>query len=113
MDIYEPGEHRLRECFRYIWHSHQGAETYDSGYICNHSDHEGRYAFNSQPGIGFWNVTRLASAVSSLIADEVGGEKAEVEKVILDAISDYAPTLEHEFTRLMRLVRGNIILCAE
>src|SRR5690606_23603070 len=26
------------------------------GYICNHSDHQGRYAFHQQPGIALWNL---------------------------------------------------------
>ena len=27
-------------------------DDYDAGFICNHSDHNGRYAFNQQPYIG-------------------------------------------------------------
>src|SRR5262249_26735238 len=28
-------------------------------YICNHSDHQGRYAYNEQPSIGMWNLERF------------------------------------------------------
>ena len=28
-------------------------DDYDPGFICNHSDYNGRYAFNQQPYIGF------------------------------------------------------------
>ena len=28
-------------------------DDYDPGFICNHSDHQGRYAFNNQPSIGY------------------------------------------------------------
>ncbi len=42
-------------------------DDYKPGYICNHSDHHGRYAFDQQPNIGLWNLTRLAEAFSSLI----------------------------------------------
>lgn len=30
-------------------------ETYNPKFVCNHSDHEGRYAFEQQPGIALWN----------------------------------------------------------
>ena len=36
-------------------------------YICNHSDHQGRYAFSQQPNIGYWNCGRLAQALTPLV----------------------------------------------
>ncbi|HWT04268.1 MAG TPA: YdiU family protein, partial [Xanthomonadales bacterium] len=42
-------------------------ETYEPGFICNHSDESGRYAFDRQPTIGLWNCHALAEALSSLI----------------------------------------------
>jgi uncharacterized protein YdiU (UPF0061 family) len=42
-------------------------ETYEPGFICNHSDESGRYAFDRQPTIGLWNCYALAEALSSLI----------------------------------------------
>ena len=42
-------------------------DTYQPGFICNHSDHSGRYAFNQQPMIGLWNLNMLANALTSLI----------------------------------------------
>ena len=42
-------------------------ETFDPGFICNHSDHSGRYAFEQQPSIGFWNLTALAQSLTPLI----------------------------------------------
>jgi uncharacterized protein YdiU (UPF0061 family) len=42
-------------------------ESYESGFICNHSDESGRYAFDRQPTIGLWNCHALAEALSSLI----------------------------------------------
>jgi len=42
-------------------------DSYDPGFICNHSDHHGRYAFDQQPGIGLWNLGRLAQALTPLI----------------------------------------------
>lgn len=49
-------------------------ERYDPGFICNHSDHEGRYAFDKQPQIGLWNLTCLARALSPLIDVEPARE---------------------------------------
>jgi len=42
-------------------------EAYEPGFICNHSDDGGRYAFDRQPTIGLWNCYALAEALSSLI----------------------------------------------
>lgn len=45
-------------------------DTFDSGYICNHTDHEGRYSFDNQPRIGHWNLSQLGRALSPLITQE-------------------------------------------
>jgi uncharacterized protein YdiU (UPF0061 family) len=42
-------------------------ETYEPGFVCNHSDESGRYAFDRQPTIGLWNCYALAEALSSLL----------------------------------------------
>jgi uncharacterized protein YdiU (UPF0061 family) len=34
-------------------------EDMELAHICNHSDHEGRYAYNQQPKIAWWNLERL------------------------------------------------------
>ena len=44
-------------------------EAFNPGYICNHSDHSGRYAYHRQPGIGLWNLQVLASVLLPLIED--------------------------------------------
>lgn len=49
-------------------------ERYAPGFICNHSDHSGRYAFDKQPQIGLWNLTCLAQAFSPLVEVEVARE---------------------------------------
>jgi len=43
-------------------------DHYDGGFVCNHSDHQGRYAFDQQPDIGAWNVTCLAQALTPLMS---------------------------------------------
>ena len=42
-------------------------DDYDFGYICNHTDVEGRYAFGEQPGVAQWNLSMLMRALSPLI----------------------------------------------
>jgi uncharacterized protein YdiU (UPF0061 family) len=49
-------------------------EDYLPTYVCNHSDHQGRYAFKNQPYIGLWNCSALGHALSSLISEEAQGE---------------------------------------
>ena len=49
-------------------------EDYLPTYVCNHSDHQGRYAFNNQPYIGLWNCSALGHALSSLISEESQSE---------------------------------------
>lgn len=43
-------------------------DDYEPGFICNHSDHQGRYRFDNQPAVGLWNLQRLAQSVSPFIA---------------------------------------------
>ncbi|GAB6041562.1 protein adenylyltransferase SelO [Endothiovibrio diazotrophicus] len=58
-------------------------DDYDPGFVCNHSDHEGRYAFDRQPEIGLWNLSCLAQALLPLIDPEDGEAAAERAQAIL------------------------------
>jgi hypothetical protein len=71
-------------------------DEYDAGFICNHSDHNGRYAFNQQPYIGLWNLSCLAQALLPLA-------QKEALKAGLDA---YTPVFDREYRRLMRAKLG-------
>lgn len=42
-------------------------DNYNPKFICNHSDHEGRYAFENQPQIGLFNLSCLAQALLPLL----------------------------------------------
>ena len=53
-------------------------DSYDHGYICNHSDHQGRYAFDQQPEIGAWNLTCLAQALTPLMSVDEAKEAISV-----------------------------------
>ncbi|MEM9422359.1 MAG: YdiU family protein [Pseudomonadota bacterium] len=41
-------------------------DNYDPGFVCNSSDHTGRYAFERQPSIALWNLQAFASALLPL-----------------------------------------------
>ena len=66
-------------------------EGYNPGYICNHSDYRGRYAFDQQPQVGLWNLTCLAQALTPLI--EVEAAKA--------ALQTYEQRFTETYYRLM------------
>lgn len=71
-------------------------EEYEPGFICNHSDESGRYAFDRQPTIGLWNCYALAEALSSLVAKE------DLEA----ALAPYADTYRAAFFAAMRAKLG-------
>ncbi|NIY49145.1 protein adenylyltransferase SelO [Cedecea colo] len=53
-------------------------DDYQPDYICNHSDHQGRYAFDNQPAVGLWNLQRLAQTLSPFIAVDTLNEALEL-----------------------------------
>ncbi len=58
-------------------------DDYDARFICNHSDYEGRYAFNNQPSIALWNLSCLGQALLPLFG-EPRAQAAEAANQILD-----------------------------
>ena len=55
-------------------------DTYTAGFVCNHSDHQGRYAYDQQPRTGLFNLSCLAQALLPLIDDTNGDAAAEKAK---------------------------------
>lgn len=47
-------------------------DAFNMGHICNHTDTQGRYAWNRQPSVGLWNLYRLAGAFHPLLPDADG-----------------------------------------
>jgi uncharacterized protein YdiU (UPF0061 family) len=45
-------------------------DAFDPGHICNHSDHQGRYAYARQPNVAFWNLHALAQAFLPLLDED-------------------------------------------
>ena len=48
----------------------QFLDAYDPAHICNHSDHQGRYAFYKQPNVAYWNLFCLGQALMPLIPQQ-------------------------------------------
>ncbi len=71
-------------------------DGYEAGFVCNHSDHAGRYAWDQQPGVGLWNLTRLAEALLSLVS----------EAEALAALDAYQPAFQAEYLGRMRAKLG-------
>lgn len=74
-------------------------DSYDPGFVCNHSDHHGRYAFDQQPSIGQWNLTCLAQAMLPLFDEHDSGRAVELAQ---DALGLYQPELVQSYARGMR-----------
>ena len=45
-------------------------DRFRSNYICNHSDNQGRYAFDRQPAIAHWNLSVLAQALTPVLDND-------------------------------------------
>jgi uncharacterized protein YdiU (UPF0061 family) len=48
----------------------QFLDAFVPDHICNHSDEAGRYAFNRQPNVAYWNLFGLGQALLPLIGDQ-------------------------------------------
>lgn len=66
-------------------------DDYQANYICNSSDHTGRYAFNQQPQIALWNLSALAETFTQnlAIAD------------LKSALDEYWPVFNQHYIELM------------
>ncbi len=71
-------------------------DEFDAGFICNHSDYAGRYAFDQQPAVGLWNLYKLAQTLVPLVEPE------EAEAVL----SEYQFVFTEKFVELMRAKIG-------
>lgn len=67
-------------------------DTYQRDFICNHSDHQGRYSFQNQPGVAYWNLARLAETLLSLMTTDEANE----------ALSAYENIFSRHYMMLMR-----------
>ena len=68
------------------------------GHICNHSDHQGRYAFHRQPNVAYWNLYCLAQALLPLMGND--------ESLAEDALESYKTVFPAAFMDAMRAKLG-------
>jgi uncharacterized protein YdiU (UPF0061 family) len=71
-------------------------DDYQPGFICNHSDYQGRYSFDNQPTIALWNLQRLAQTLSPFINVDA----------LNSALDEYQQVLLAEYGTLMRQKLG-------
>ncbi|OWQ93397.1 hypothetical protein CDN99_02645 [Roseateles aquatilis] len=57
-------------------------DGFDPGHVCNHSDHQGRYAFARQPQVAFWNLHALAQALLPLMPNVDTDQDAAGDELI-------------------------------
>ena len=67
-------------------------DAFDGGYICNHSDVNGRYAYNMQPQIAHWNLYALGQALIALTED------TDATRIAIDSyLNEYAEAIDTVF----------------
>jgi serine/tyrosine/threonine adenylyltransferase len=67
-------------------------DAFDAGYVCNHSDSHGRYAYNMQPQIAHWNLYALGQALVPLTED-LDATKAAIDTFV----DEYAEAIDGVF----------------
>lgn len=75
----------------------QFLDAFDPGHICNHSDEQGRYAYNKQPNVAYWNLFCLGQALLPLIGDQ---------ELALAALESYKTFFPRELEARMRAKLG-------
>jgi uncharacterized protein YdiU (UPF0061 family) len=75
----------------------QFLDGFDPRHICNHSDTSGRYAYNQQPNVAYWNLFCLAQALLPLIGDQ---------QVAVAALESYKTVFPTQFESRMRAKLG-------
>ncbi|RZI69536.1 MAG: YdiU family protein [Variovorax sp.] len=70
----------------------QFLDGFNPKHICNHSDTAGRYAYNQQPNVAYWNLYCLGQALLPLIGDQ---------EVAVAALESYKTVFPREFERRM------------
>ncbi len=75
----------------------QFLDGFDPRHICNHSDTAGRYAYNQQPNVAYWNLFCLGQALLPLIGDQ---------EIAIAALESYKTVFPREFETRMRAKLG-------
>ncbi|MES3003086.1 MAG: YdiU family protein [Pseudomonadota bacterium] len=75
----------------------QFLDAFEPGHICNHSDEQGRYAYNKQPNVAYWNLFCLGQALLPVIGDQ---------DIAIAALESYKAVFPRELEKLMRAKLG-------
>lgn len=75
----------------------QFLDAFNPGHICNHSDTGGRYAYNRQPNVAYWNLFALGQALLPLMDDQ---------QQALDALEPYKALMPAALQRRMNAKLG-------
>ncbi|MCQ9327533.1 protein adenylyltransferase SelO [Neisseria dentiae] len=71
-------------------------DHYDRRHVCNHSDSGGRYAYNEQPYVAHWNLSRFASCLLPLVS----------ENALIDELERFPEAFQTAYTAKMRAKIG-------
>lgn len=75
----------------------QFLDAFVPDHVCNHSDETGRYAYNRQPNVAYWNLFCLGQALLPLIGDQ---------ELALAALESYKTAFPRELEGRMRAKLG-------
>ncbi|WP_332738994.1 protein adenylyltransferase SelO [Hydrogenophaga sp.] len=75
----------------------QFLDAFNPGHVCNHSDTGGRYAYNRQPNIAYWNLFALGQALLPLMDEQ---------QQALDALEPYKALMPAALQRRMNAKLG-------
>lgn len=71
-------------------------DGFQINHVCNHTDSQGRYAWNAQPSVVHWNLYRLASSLTALDI-EADALRAELQGYEARFIEAYQANLVRKF----------------
>ena len=77
-------------------------EVYDPATVFSSIDHQGRYAYNSQPRAALWNLARFAEALLPVLAQETGDKETALASA-REALAAFEP--QFDAARLLGLRR--------
>lgn len=73
-------------------------DAYDTRAVFSSIDYQGRYAYGNQPNIAFWNLSRLAEALLSLLGENDDAAIAEAK----ESLAAFAPRFQSAYDAGLR-----------
>ena len=64
-------------------------DIYKHDQVFSSIDRAGRYAYNNQPSIGLWNLTRLAESLLPLLAEDTGAAVEVAQNILKTYVESY------------------------